>query len=114
MDFSNSESLCCTDASHQVLVQSDFWFGRCWLKNFKMAAMVAILDIGMEILAILNLRVIVMLPIKFWLNLTYGHLGYQNRTISAILNLHVATMQPIKFQLNPTYDSGGDVENRKS
>ena len=64
---SNSESLCCSDASHQVLAQSylrlaslnlynspashqvsaqsDLLFGiRCHLKNFKMAVMVAILD----------------------------------------------------------------------
>ena len=48
-NFSNSESLCHCDASHQVSAQSDFWFGRrCRLKNFKMATMAAILDIGME------------------------------------------------------------------
>ena len=48
-NFSNSESLCCCDASHQVSAQSDLWFGRrCRLKYFKMAVMVAILDIGME------------------------------------------------------------------
>ena len=42
-NFSNSESLCCVDASNQVLTQSDLWFGRrCRLKNFMMAA---ILDI---------------------------------------------------------------------
>ena len=36
-DFSNSESLCPSDASHQV---SALWFGRrSCLKNFKMAAM---------------------------------------------------------------------------
>ena len=36
-DFSNSESLCHCDASHQVLAQSNFRFGRrCRLKNFKM------------------------------------------------------------------------------
>ena len=47
-NFSNSESLCHYDASHQVLTQSDLRFGRRWrLKNFKMAIM-AILDIGME------------------------------------------------------------------
>ena len=79
------------------------------------------------ILAILNLCVTVMPPIKFQLNQTYGlggeafqdshhggHLGYQNRMILAILHLHVATMPPTKFQLNPTYSSGGDVENVKS
>ena len=45
-DFSNSESLCHSDAFHQVLAQSNLRFGRrCRLKNFKMAA---ILDIGME------------------------------------------------------------------
>ena len=37
-DFSNSESLCCSDVSHQVSVQSDLQFGRrCRLKIFKMA-----------------------------------------------------------------------------
>ena len=36
-DFSNSESLCHRDAFHQVLAQSDLWFGnRCRLTNFKM------------------------------------------------------------------------------
>ena len=48
-DFSDSESLCHSDASHQVSVQSDLQFGRrCRLKNFKMATMAAILDIGTE------------------------------------------------------------------
>ena len=49
-NFSNHESLCCSDASHQVLAQSDLWFGRrCRLKNFKMATMAAILDIRTEL-----------------------------------------------------------------
>ena len=44
--FSNSESPCHPDASHQVLAQPDLLFGRkCGLKIFKM---VAILDIGTE------------------------------------------------------------------
>ena len=44
-NFSNSESLCHCDASHQVLAQSNLRFGRrCRLKNFKMATM----DIGTE------------------------------------------------------------------
>ena len=55
-NFSNSEFLCCSNASHQVLAQSHLRFGRrCRLKYFKMAAiairsdgMVAILDIGTE------------------------------------------------------------------
>ena len=48
-DFSNSDSLCHCDASHEVSAQSDLGFGRrCRLKNFKMAAMVAILDIRTE------------------------------------------------------------------
>ena len=39
-DFSNSESLCHCDASHQVSAQPDLRFGRrCRLKNFKMATM---------------------------------------------------------------------------
>ena len=41
--FSNSESPCHPDASHQVSAQSDLLFGRrCSLKNFKMAAMAAL------------------------------------------------------------------------
>ena len=43
-NFSNSESLCCSNASHQVLAQSQ-------LRSFKLfqdAAMVAILDMGTE------------------------------------------------------------------
>ena len=63
-NFSNSESLCHCDASHQVSAQSDLQFGRCCLKNFK-----AILDIG-TILAILNLYVTPMPPFKFQLNET--------------------------------------------
>ena len=47
-NFSNSESLCHCDASHQVSAQLDLQFGRCPLKNFKMATMAAILDIAME------------------------------------------------------------------
>ena len=165
-DLSNSESLCHCDASHQVSAQSDLGFGRrCHLKNFKMATMVAILDIR-TILATLNLCVTVMPPIKFWLNPTFGcggdviwrisrwrlwrpswilewnnfsnseslslwclpssfssiglrvweemsfeefqdghhggHLEYGNVMILAILNLCVTVMPPIKFQLNQT------------
>ena len=46
-DFSNSESLCHSDASYQVSAQSDFQFGRRYrLKNLKMATMAAILWIA--------------------------------------------------------------------
>ena len=70
--FSSFESLCHCDASHQVSAQSDLGFGRrCRLKNFKMTAMEAILDIG-TIFAILNLHVGTMPPTKFQLNPTYG------------------------------------------
>ena len=34
-NFSNSESLCCSDASNQVLTQSDLWFGRGCEMDFK-------------------------------------------------------------------------------
>ena len=56
-----------------IKVQSDLWFGRCCLKNFKMAFFGSHLGYrkGM-ILAILNLYVAPMPPIKFRLNLTYG------------------------------------------
>ena len=79
-NFSNSEFLCHSGASHQVLAQSDLQFGRrCSLKNFKMAAMAGC------------------------------HLGYQNGTILAILSLYVTPTPPIKFWFNLTYGLGGDV-----
>ena len=61
-----TKSLCCSNASHQVSAQSELWLERrCRMKNFKMAtltyskgdvlwriskvaAMAAVLDIGME------------------------------------------------------------------
>ena len=67
-DFSNSESLCHFDASHQVLAQSNLGFGRrCRLKNLGY-------QIG-TILAILNLHVATMSSTKFQLNPTYGSGG---------------------------------------
>ena len=70
--FSISKSPCHPNASHQVWAKSDLPFrSRHGLKIFKMATMVAILDIGMErFLAILNLYVALIPPIKFQLNLT--------------------------------------------
>ena len=48
-EFSNSKSPCHTNASHQLLAQSDIPFrSRHGLKVFKMAIMVVILDIRME------------------------------------------------------------------
>ena len=72
------------------------------------------------ILAILNLYVAPMTPIKFQLNLTYdlggnvlrihGHhgcrFGYRKGTILAILHLYVDPMPSIKFGLNLTYGLG--------
>ena len=131
-DFSHSESLCCSDASHQVSAQSDLRFGRrCHLKISKMDDMAAILDIGVERFK------------QFWISMSlwclqssFGsirhtvweemsfeefqdgcrgcHLGYRNRMILAILTLNVATMPPTKFQLNRTNESVGDVKNVKS
>ena len=46
LKFSNFESPCCSDVSHQVSVNSNQWFGRrCDFANFEMAA---ILDNGVE------------------------------------------------------------------
>ena len=48
-DLSNSESLCCSDASHEVLAQSNLGFWRrCHLKNFNMATLAVILAIRTE------------------------------------------------------------------
>ena len=63
------------------------------------------------ILAILNLYVALMPPIKFqlkvWEEMSFedfqeSHLGYRNGMSLAILNLHVAPMPPTKFGLNLT------------
>ena len=49
-NLANSESLCRSDDFHQVLAQSTVWFGRrCCLNNYKMAIVVTILDIRMEL-----------------------------------------------------------------
>ena len=64
-------NLCYSNASHQVSAQSNLWFLRCRLKNFKMAP----LDIKWNNFAILNLYVTSMPPIKFRLNPTYGLRG---------------------------------------
>ena len=118
-NFSNSESLCHCDASHQVSAQSDLGSERrCCLKNFKMATMAAILDIGTELFKQFCISVSVWcLPSSFGsIRLTDwemsfeefqdghhgGHLGYPNGMILAILNLCVTVMPSIKFQLNRT------------
>ena len=115
-DFSNSESLCHCDASHQVLAQSNFQFGRSCCKNFHGG------HLGYwngTILSILNLYVAPMPPIMlaqsdlcFWRRycLKNGHLRYRNGTILAIMNLCVIVMLPIKFWLILTYGLGGDVD----
>ena len=93
-----------------------------WLSDHQTTSKAPILELND--LAILNLHVTPIPPIKFRLNLTYclgqrwlkdfqdgchgGHLGYQNRTILAILNLHAAPMLSTKFPLHPTYGSGGN------
>ena len=72
---SNSESQCHCDAFHQVLAQSDLWFGRrCRLKNFKMAGGHLRYSNGI-MLAMLNLHVATIHPIKFQLNPTYDSGG---------------------------------------
>ena len=116
-NFSNSESLCRSDASHQVLAKSNPRFGRrCCLKNFKMAAILDTernvfsnseslchCDASHQVLAQSNSR-FGRCPLK-----NFKNLGYRNRTTLAILNLYVTAMPPIKFWLNPTYPLGGDV-----
>ena len=48
-DFSNPESSCCPNASHQDSAQSNLPFGSRWVfEIFKMAPLTAILDIGTE------------------------------------------------------------------
>ena len=71
-DFSNSESLCHCDASHQVLALSDLWFGRRSFEEFQDCRHNGHLWYwNGTILSILNLCVTVMPPLKSWLNPTY-------------------------------------------
>ena len=118
--YSNAESPCHPDTSHQVSVQSNLQFGRrCGFKNFKLAAICHLRYQNRTILAILNLcnnpmPTIVSAQSHFWVgrhvNPTYrsvgdnnnfedfqdcpssGHLGH-NKLILAILNLHVTPIQ---------------------
>ena len=70
--FSNSESPCHSDASHQVLAQSDLMFGRkCGLKNLDGRNGVHLGYWNRTILAILNFHNTPVPPIKFKLNQTY-------------------------------------------
>ena len=83
-NFSNSESLCCSNASHQVSIQSDLQF---WV------------EMSFE---------------DFQDGRHEGHLGYPNRMFLSILSLHVAPMPPTKLGLNLTKGSGADVVPRFS
>ena len=121
--FSNSESTCHPDASHQLLAQSDVPSGRrCGLKNFKYwnRTILAILfSITPQCLpsSLSSIRLIVQEQIwfeDFQDSCHGGHLWYQNGTILAILNLHAAQMPSTKFPLHPTYDLGEDNNCRFS
>ena len=69
--LSNYECLCFSNASHQVSAQSNLQSGRRRpLKNFKMDGG-HLGYLNGTILAILNLCVAPMPPIKFWLNPIY-------------------------------------------
>ena len=71
-NFSNSESLCRFNASNQVLTQS-INCGDLWFEEFQDDSHGGHRGyLNRRILTILNLCVTVMLPIKFWLNPTYG------------------------------------------
>ena len=69
-DFSNFESLCHCDASHQVSAQSDLGFGGDVVLRISRCRGGHLGYRNGTILAILNLSVTVMPPIKFQLNRT--------------------------------------------
>ena len=72
-EFSNSDSLCHSDASHQVSAQSDMVWEQMSFEDFQDGHLGSHLRYQYgTILAILILCVTVMPPIKFWLNGTYG------------------------------------------
>ena len=109
-NFSNCVSLWCCPSSFGS-IQLKFWEEMSF-EEFQYGHYGSHLYRNRMILAILNLYVAPMPPIKFWLNLTYGlggcggHLGYQNGMILAILKLFVTVMPPIKFWLNAIYGLG--------
>ena len=71
--LSNSESLCLTNASHHVSAQSDMVLEEMSFEEFQYGLSGGHLGYQNEtILAILNLYVTAMPPIKFRLNRTYG------------------------------------------
>ena len=71
--FSNSESPCHPNASHQVLAQSDLPFWSRWFEDFQDSHLGGHLRyLTRTILAILNLYVTLMPPIKFGLNSHYS------------------------------------------
>ena len=98
-DFSNSESPCSYNASHEVSPQSDFQFWRrcCKCENGRQTT-------GQGILTVWEMSFE-----EFQDGSYSGHLGYWKGMILAILNLCVSLMPPIKFLLNPTYSFGVDV-----
>ena len=127
-NFSNSVSLCRSNASHQVSAQSNLLFRRdvvrrisrwqpwrpSWIserKDFSNSESLCHSDASHQVSAQSDL---------FWEEMSFeeiqdgGHLGYRNRTTLAILNLYVALMHPTKFLLNLTNGLGGDVTWRIS
>ena len=71
-DFSNSESLCRSDDSHQVSIQLMAWEEMSF-EEFQDGRHGGHLGYwNTTILAIMNLYVAPMPPIKFWLNPTYS------------------------------------------
>ena len=109
--------------------QSDSWFRRwCRLKNFKMVAMAAILNIGTDDFSNSESLCRSDASIMFRFNTIYGlggdvvwrisicggHLWYRNGLSLAILNYLlssnlVSKMPAIKILLYQTYGMGGDV-----
>ena len=132
-DFSNSESLSCFDASHQVSAQSNLQFGKrnvwrfsrwptwplSWIfewNDFSNSKSPCDLNAKSKRNNFTNSESLwaPILPIMFWLNATYDLRKDVVWTISRWPSwISEQKMSPIKFQLNTTYGSG-DVENGKS
>ena len=120
--FSNSETLLCSNASHQVSAQSDVRFERrCRLKNFKMTSWRLSWiserndfsnseSLCHSDVSHLQLKVKEEMPFEEFQDGPHeSHPGYQNVRILAILNLYNAPMPPIRFRLSLTYGLGGNV-----
>ena len=126
-NLSNSESLCRSDASHQVSAQSDLYkidfrdSGQGGHIGFPIRTILAIFDLlGWPGCFLPNFKSTGLLfqenerKVDFQDGSHSGQLEFQIKTILAIFDLQVTLMLPTKFQINLPFSSGEEVKDRRS